>query len=121
MSELFPGNRKEYPVFTGLLMYFPDACAAVARCSYIANEQHNPGEPMRWAREKSVGTGDELIRHLMQGNTLDDDGVSHLAKVAWRALEMLQRQIDTERGLDVMGKPAQVQATEFDLIGTQDE
>src|SRR5690348_6897944 len=24
--EMFPGDRKEWPVFTGLLMYFPDAC-----------------------------------------------------------------------------------------------
>lgn len=97
MSELFPGDRKAYPVFTGLLMYFPDACAAVANCSYLANEQHNKGEPMHWAKEKSIGTGDEILRHLMQRDSLDSDGIRHSAKVAWRALEFLQRQIEAER------------------------
>lgn len=91
---MFPGERKRYPVFTGLLAYFPDACAEVARCSLLANEQHNPGERMHWARAKSVGEGDELVRHLMQCGTLDSDGVPHTAKVAWRALELLQREIE---------------------------
>lgn len=95
--ELFPGDRKAYPVFTGLVMYFPDACAAVANCSHVANEQHNPGEPLRWAREKSIGEGNELLRHLMQAGTFDADGIRHSAKVAWRALELLQREIEAER------------------------
>jgi len=94
----FPGNRKEYPIFTGLLMYFPDACAAVARCSYIANEQHNPGEPVHWDKSKSVGEGNELLRHLMQGGSLDSDGIAHDVKAAWRALELVQRRIEAERG-----------------------
>lgn len=96
-DTLFPGNRKEYPVFTGLVEYFPDACAEVARCSHIANEQHNPGSPVHWDRAKSIGRGDELLRHLMQHGTLDADGVRHTAKVAWRALELLQREIEAER------------------------
>lgn len=96
-TELFPGERKEYPVLTGLLMYFPDACAAVARGSLLNNEQHNPGEPMHWAKEKSVGDGNEIARHLMQGGSLDSDGVRHSVKMAWRALEFLQREIERER------------------------
>lgn len=95
--DMFPGNRKAYPVFTGLLRYFPDACAAVANCSHVANEQHNPGEPLHWARDKSIGEGDELLRHLMQAGTLDADGIRHSAKVAWRALELLQREIEAAR------------------------
>lgn len=96
-DTMFPGNRKAYPVFTGLLRYFPDACAAVANCSHVANEQHNPGERLHWARDKSIGEGDELLRHLMQAGTLDADGVRHSAKVAWRALELLQREIEAAR------------------------
>lgn len=96
-DDMFPDNRKAYPVYTGLLRYFPDACAAVANCSHVANEQHNPGEPLHWARGKSIGQGDELLRHLMQAGTLDADGVRHSAKVAWRALELLQREIEAAR------------------------
>lgn len=98
-ADLFPGNRKEYPVFTGLIMYFPDACAEVARCSYLANEQHNPGQRVHWDRAKSIGEGNELLRHLMQSGTMDGDGIRHSAKVAWRALELLQREIEAERNV----------------------
>ena len=42
--------RKALPIFTGFLMYFPDACAAVAEVSRLGNEQHNPGEALHWAR-----------------------------------------------------------------------
>lgn len=90
-------ERKKRKVFTGLLKYFPDACLEVGYVSYVANEQHNPGQPMHWAKEKSIGTGDELVRHLMEAGTLDSDGLRHTAKVAWRALELLQREIESER------------------------
>lgn len=95
--DYFPGKRDDYPVLTGLLDYFPNACAAVADCSRRANEQHNPGEPMHWAPEKSVGEGNQLLRHLMQRGTIDSDGVRHSAKMAWRALELLEREIMAER------------------------
>lgn len=93
VDPLFPGDRKEYPVFTGAVGYFPNAIAAVANCSKVANDQHNPGEPMHWAFEKSVGEGDQLLRHLMQSGTFDTDGIRHSAKLAWRALELLEREI----------------------------
>ncbi len=90
-------ERKQRPVFTGLLKYFPDACMEVAHVSYIANEQHNPGQPMHWAKEKSIGTGDEIVRHLMDKEVFDTDGLRHKAKAAWRALELLQREIEIEK------------------------
>lgn len=90
-------DRKQRPVFRGVLQYFPDAIMEVAYCSYISNEQHNPGEPMYWNKDKSIGTGDEIVRHLMATETYDSDGVRHLARCAWRALELLQRQIDSEK------------------------
>lgn len=81
----------------GLLDYFPDACAEVAHVSFVANEQHNPGEPMHWAKEKSTDEADALMRHLVERGTLDDDGLRHSAKVAWRALALLQREIEAEQ------------------------
>ncbi|NBQ49126.1 MAG: DUF4406 domain-containing protein [Marivivens sp.] len=86
--------RKETPLYSGLLMYFPKACAAVAQLSYAANEQHNPGEPMHWAREKSSDHPDCLMRHLIEAGTIDDDGQRHTAKVAWRALAMLELELE---------------------------
>lgn len=84
-------QRKETPIWSGLLRYFPDACAAVARLSYKANEKHNPGEPMHWSREKSNDHGDCLVRHQMEPEAIDPEtGETHAAAVAWRALAQLQ-------------------------------
>jgi hypothetical protein len=90
--------RKNVPLFRGLLRYFPDALCAVAELSRIGNEQHNPGEEMHWAKEKSTDEADALVRHLIDSGTIDpSDGVRHTTKVAWRALALLQREIDGSR------------------------
>lgn len=87
-------TRKQTPMARGLLDYFPDALAAVAHLSFIGNEQHNPGEELHWAREKSTDHADCVIRHLADRGTTDDDGVRHSAKVAWRALAILQLEME---------------------------
>jgi hypothetical protein len=92
-----PKERKTYPLATGVLDYFPDALAEVAHVSYVGNQQHNPGQPLHWAKEKSTDEPDALMRHLIQRGTIDTDGVRHSAKVAWRALALLQREIEAER------------------------
>ena len=92
-----PQARKAIPLCTGLLDYFPDALLAVAELSRIGNDQHNPGEPLHWAREKSSDEADALMRHLIDRGRVDKDGVKHTAKVAWRALALLQREIEAER------------------------
>ena len=89
--------RKERPIFRGALMYFPDALMEVANCSYIANEQHNPGEPMYWNRAKSQDEADALVRHLLESGTFDSDGIRHSAKVAWRALALLQKELEADK------------------------
>lgn len=78
--------RKNAPMDRGLLAYFPNALAGVAELSRIGNEQHNPGEEMHWARDKSKDHGDCIIRHQADFDQLDEDGIPHAAKVAWRAL-----------------------------------
>lgn len=93
--------RKSMPMARGLLDYFPDALAYVAYVSWRGNEQHNPGQPMRWAREKSSDHADCLVRHLIDRGKLDEDGVRHSGKVAWRALALLQLELEqSERGPD---------------------
>ena len=90
-------QRKETPIKTGVLDYFPDAIRAVAQCSFIGNEQHNPGTPLHWDRSKSGDELDALTRHLLDAGTFDSDGVRHSAKVAWRALANLQKEIEKEQ------------------------
>ena len=86
--------RKETPVCTGVLDYFPDALAAVAVVSRKGNERHNPGEPLHWSREKSSDHRDCIARHLIDagndGMGVDENGDLHLAACAWRALAALQ-------------------------------
>jgi hypothetical protein len=89
-------ERKGIPLFRGLLLYFPDALCEVAHVSEVGNRQHNPGEPLHWAKEKSTDEGDALLRHLIDAGKRDVDGIRHSAKVAWRALALLQREIEAE-------------------------
>lgn len=89
-------ERKETPVYSGVLKYFPDAIRAVAQCSFVGNEQHNPGTPLHWDRSKSQDELDALTRHLMDAGKMDSDGVRHSAKIAWRALANLQKEIENE-------------------------
>ena len=89
-------SRKETPVFSGVLNYFPDAIKAVSRCSFVGNEQHNPNTPLHWDRSKSGDEKDALVRHLLDAGTIDTDGIRHSAKVAWRALANLQKEIENE-------------------------
>ena len=89
-------ERKQHPVASGVLDYFPDALVAVARVSWQGNEQHNPGQPLHWAREKSTDEADALIRHFLQRGTVDSDGIRHSAKMVWRALALLQKELEAE-------------------------
>lgn len=91
-------GRKDTPMATGVLDYFPDALAEVARVSRAGNDQHNPGQPLHWAREKSTDHADCIMRHLSERGTLDTDGQRHSAKVAWRALALLQTELEAEDG-----------------------
>lgn len=86
--------RKQYPVASGVLDYFPDALAAVSHISFVGNEQHNPGKPLNWDRGKSADEADTMIRHFLQRGSLDVDGQSHTAKMVWRALALLQKEIE---------------------------
>lgn len=87
-------QRKDKPIVRGCLDYFPAALLAVAELSRIGNEQHNPGEPMHHARGKSMDHADCIVRHLIDRGTMDTDGISHTVKVAWRALALLQEELE---------------------------
>jgi len=89
-------ERKQYPIASGVFDYFPDALAAVAHVSWNGNNQHNPGQPLHWARGKSSDEADTMLRHFSQRGTRDTDGQRHSAKMVWRALAILQKEIEEE-------------------------
>ena len=91
-----PKARKDAPVCTGVLDYFPLAIAEIARLSKAATDQHHPGQPMHWDREKSTDHADCAVRHWMERGTRDTDGQRHTAKAAWRALALLQLELEQE-------------------------
>ena len=87
-------NRKSTPIFSGVLKYFPLALQEIARVSKIGNDQHNPGQPLHWDRSKSTDELDALTRHLLDAGRIDADGQRHSAKLAWRALANLEKELE---------------------------
>ena len=92
-------DRKGMPVYSGVLTYFPDALKEVAKCSLAGQKQHNQGDELYWDKNKSFDNEDALVRHLIDHskNPIDEDGVLHLAKVAWRALAGLQKHLENNK------------------------
>lgn len=95
-------DRKNYPLFRGLLRYFPAALAGVSKTSKLGNDKHNPGEEMNHARSKSADHGDCILRHLIdtedllaafeRGDTTValTDILNEVNQMAWRALALSQ-------------------------------
>lgn len=94
--------RKAIPAFTYLTEYFPDATMAEVGVAVAGNEQHNPGEPLHWAREKSKDQLNTAFRHMWDhkmGTKKDIDGQYHLAKAIWRLKAELQLTIEADNAL----------------------
>lgn len=87
-------DRKKIPIGTGVLDYFPAAMVEIAKVSQAGNDQHNPGQPLHWARQKSTDQADTIIRHFLERGGRDSDGHRHSAKLAWRALALLQIELE---------------------------
>ena len=89
-------ERKQIPIVSGVLDYFPLAIAEVAKCSKAGNDQHHPGESLFWDKTKSTDHADCIGRHLIDRGKYDSDGIRHSAKLAWRALALLQLELEEE-------------------------
>jgi hypothetical protein len=87
-------DRKDIPLFWGLVNYFRDALIAVAKLSMIGNAQHNPGEPLRWNREKGGDELDAQMRHMFEIGGIDWQKVPHSVRNAWRALATCQIELE---------------------------
>lgn len=101
-------ERKNYPIMSGCLKYFPAALAGIAKISKLGNDKHNPGQPLHHARGKSTDHGDCIIRHLIdtedllaarnRGDNLvtKEMIITEASQLAWRALaysQMLQEEL----------------------------
>ena len=91
-------DRKASPMCTGLLDYFPLALAYVAKVSKAGNDQHNLGQALHWERGKSQDHPDCIIRHLADRGLMDKDNIRHSGKMVWRALALLEEELEAEGG-----------------------
>lgn len=93
--------RKEVPMFSGCIKYFPAAIAGVAKISKIGNDQHNPGQELHHDRKKSLDHPDCIIRHLTdladliaaleRGEITSHESIlAEASSLAWRALAYSQ-------------------------------
>jgi hypothetical protein len=101
--------RKALPLFTYITEYFPDSLIEECRVAVIGNDQHNPGEPLHWAREKSTDQLNTAFRHMLDhksGVVRDKDGAYHLAKAIWRLKAELQLQIERDRAAAALSSVA---------------
>lgn len=87
-------ERKATPIYTGVVKYFPNALKYISKVSLAGNEQHHPDKPLHWDKSKSTDHLDALARHLVDADKVDDDGLLHLGKVAWRSLAALEDKLE---------------------------
>lgn len=80
-------ERKNIPIYTAFIKYFPDAIIEVTKVSFKGNAQHNTPDKVWWDKSKSQDELDALMRHLLEGDW---------AAVAWRAMAQLQRECDKD-------------------------
>lgn len=106
-------ERNRFPMAEGLIDYFPNALAAVSEVSLIGNRQHNPGEAMHWARGKSTDHANKIIRHLIDRGKKDSKGVRHSAYMAWRALALLQEELEKHEGVPMPRNARIIEASQI--------
>lgn len=91
------GERKNFPLFSGLLAYFPAALAQVSNHSKEGNDKHNPGLPLQHARGVSGDHADCILRHLMDAAEYpagSPQRVEELRALCWRGLALLQEECE---------------------------
>lgn len=83
-------RRKEFPVLSGFIKYFPAAIAGVANTSKLGNDKHNPGQELHHDRSKSMDHGDCIVRHLMDVEDLIAAAKKHPNKSAYEQEILLE-------------------------------
>ena len=101
----------------GLLDYFPLALAEVSKASAAGNDQHHREQPLHWDRRRSTDHADCLMRHLADRGTIDVDGQRHSAKVAWRALALLELELENAQASQEQSRAPDGVTPEFNSQG----
>jgi hypothetical protein len=98
-------RKGEWPVWDYMFKYFPLAWLEEVRVAVLGNKQHNPGQPLHWAREKSTDQLNTAFRHQFdyaeakaRGVVVprDRDGKAQLAQAIWRLKAQLQLDLEEE-------------------------
>jgi hypothetical protein len=92
--------RNALPIWDGVLMYFPDVWAEIAKVSVIGNKQHGLGAKLYFDHNVSTDHLNKVMRHCLDhatGTIMDTDETYHMAKAAWRSLAELQMTILRDR------------------------
>lgn len=100
--------RNALPVWDGVVLYFPDVWAEIAKVSVAGNKQHALGAKLHWDTSVSTDHANKVFRHMLDdatGSVMDEDGTFHLAKAMWRLGAMLQLRIWERDGKDQHGNP----------------
>ncbi len=93
-------KRKDTPVYSGCITYFPLALKEIAKASAEGNKQHHNDKPLHWDRSKSGDELDAMMRHLLDhasGELFDDCGTRHIVKCGWRILAFIQKTMESEK------------------------
>lgn len=93
LDDMTDAERKTV-LLASLFDYFPDALIEAAQVIHDGQVQHNT---TGWDRTKSNDHRNTLLRHFLQGGTVDKDGRRHSAKVVVRGLMELQLEIERHR------------------------
>lgn len=98
-------RKGDWPVWDYMMEYFPLAFLEEVRVAVIGNKQHNPGQRLHWAREKSTDQLNTAQRHLFdyykakkEGQVCprDSTGKAVLAQTIWRLKAQLQLDREAE-------------------------
>ena len=81
-----PKERKRVPL-SQVFSYFESALIGLAQVIEAGKVQH---QTIGWARDKSTDHPDALLRHLIDRDSVDVDGIPHVDKVLWRAAALSQ-------------------------------
>lgn len=127
--------RKNTPLLTGCLAYFPAALAGVAQLSKRGSEKYNPGAPMHHDREHSRDHGNCLLRHLMDLQdwiaACERDGLASVPEysagilaeadaICWRALALSQELHESYAGAP-LAPGASLDCRGWDELRARDE
>ena len=108
--------REQYPLFDGLLGYFPAALLEISRWSKVGGAKYNK-DRLRWVREESTDHENKILRHLLDARQIDEHGFPEAVALAWRALALCQTILEEEYGR-AAGVNGQREAGETSVHGT---